>query len=182
MNPTSANILGPFYRGPTTGYEYAPNRLILSPPGAAGQELEFNFQVRTTANSPVGGYWVEIWQADTNGIYDLSNPRPPDTPQEFWANTGFYRTTRFIYNARARAVWTVVPGAYHDPSLGLAREPHLHVIIRAPGHAPLVTQVFPPRDPGLPPSPDPYYQPQNSFAYFTRVGNLIVAGFVFYLP
>jgi protocatechuate 3,4-dioxygenase beta subunit len=164
------------------GYEPAPDRQQLTPPNppAGGQELSFNFAVRTTAGGLVIGYRIEIWHADINGMYDLSNPRPPTTTEEFWPNTSFYRTDRYIYNARLRQVSTVVPGAYFDASLGVAREPHLHVIIRKSGYAPLTTQVFLPRDPNLPPSLDPYYQPQNTLQpYIQARPNLNVGYFIF---
>lgn len=181
MNSTPSNILGPFYRGPSTGYEYSPDRVALSPPGTTGDELEFNFAVRSTTGAAIGGYWIEIWHADANGIYDLSNPRPPDAPQEFWPNTAFYRTNRYIYNAKLRSVWSIVPRPYFDSSIGVSREPHLHVIIRAPGRLPLTTQVFLPRNAGLPPSADPYYQPANTLSPYIRVNNVSIGYFVFYL-
>jgi protocatechuate 3,4-dioxygenase beta subunit len=178
VDPTPSNILGPFYRGPAVGYEPAPDRTVLSPVQPVAAPLQFNFMVRTISGGVVAGYRIEIWHADGYGFYDLSNPRPPDTPLEFWPNTAFYRTDRFIYNGKGRSVWTVVPGAYVDPSSG-PREPHLHVIVRAPGRPPLTTQVFIPRDPGLPPSQDPYYQPQNTLSPYFQPGATWIGYFVF---
>jgi protocatechuate 3,4-dioxygenase beta subunit len=157
--------------------------VFLAPPGASGSAFEFNFAVRTANGEPVGGYWIEIWHADSRGVYDLSNPRPPDAADEMWPNTAFFRTRRFIYNASSRTVWTVCPGQYFDNTLGVAREPHLHVVVDVPSRPLLTTQVFMPRDPSLPPPEDPHYDPQNTLSPVVRLANGTTIGwFVFRVP
>jgi hypothetical protein len=157
--------------------------VFLAPPGAAGSAFEFNFAVRTANGHPVGGYWIEIWHADSNGVYDLSNPRPPDAVDELWPNTASYRTRRYIHNARSRTVWTVSPGQYFDDALGVAREPHLHVVVDVPSKPLLTTQVFMPRDASLPASDDPHYDPGNALSPVVRLANGTTMGwFVFRVP
>jgi hypothetical protein len=100
-----------------------------------------------------------------------------------WPNTAFFRTRRFIHNTSSRTIWTVCPGQYFDNTLGVAREPHLHVVIDVPSRPLLTTQVFLPRDRSLPPPEDPHYHPQNALSPVVRLANGTTIGwFVFRVP
>jgi protocatechuate 3,4-dioxygenase beta subunit len=167
MPRTPYAILGPYYRGHLTGYSDSPNNNFILPSRSFGT-LDLHIAiVDATTQAPIHFATVEVWQADRNGIYDLSNPRPPDTPLEFWPNTSMYRGRFQPYGAgHNHILYTEIPGRYYQPPAngrpGFYREPHIHFRISKAGYVPLDTQVFFPRDPALPPSDDPYYVPQNT--------------------
>jgi protocatechuate 3,4-dioxygenase beta subunit len=136
--------------------------------------------IRSTAKEAIVPYALELWQADSNGMYDLSNPRPNDFPYEFWPNTANNPTCRVKYNAKSCSIVTTVPGKYFEKSINNFREPHLHIKIRAKGYQSLTTQLFFPREPEAGPSPDPWYKPENTLTYI-KYENFDYATFVFYL-
>jgi protocatechuate 3,4-dioxygenase beta subunit len=164
---TTPNVLGPFYRGPSNGYVYSTHRNRILPGGREGS-LWLKVYVRDdTTEQLVHFASVEAWQADTSGVYDNSNPRDPTAPNEFWPNTAYYRGRFQPYGAcHFCTLYTETPGQYYQPPVGgqpgFLRERHIHFRISKPGYDTLVTQVFFPRDPGAPPSEDPYYVPANT--------------------
>lgn len=186
MQRTLPDILGPFYRGPANGYSY-PQHTYSITPNWLGGNLWLNVLIEDAATGArIHFASVEVWQADRNGVYDLSNQRPPDTPVELWPNTGFYRGRFTPYGAEhQRTLYTDIPGSYYQPPVGntpgFQREPHIHFCISKAGYETLTTQIFFPRDPNLPPSADPYYIPQNTVQNVRVIHGITQASFVFKL-
>ncbi|MFD7445757.1 maleylacetate reductase and hydroxyquinol 1,2-dioxygenase domain-containing protein [Streptomyces sp. NPDC059909] len=138
---TPSAVLGPFY--------------VEGPPEAAhgsdiarqlpGTPLWVDVRITDTADAPVQGAVVDVWQSNEDGFYDVQLP-DADGP---------------VLRARLRtdddgriAFWSILPSEYPIPDDGpvgqmLAatgrhpyRAPHIHFMIDAPGHRRLVTQLF----------------------------------------
>lgn len=123
--PTAANIEGPFYR------PGAPHRARLAGDGELGTPLLITGVVRDRACRPIAGTVLDLWQADSAGDYDLQGSR---------------LRGRLSTDAEGRfAVRSIVPGRYLNGDT--FRPAHVHVKLRAPGHAPLTTQLYFPGDP-----------------------------------
>lgn len=143
---TESSVLGPFYIAD------AP----LLPVGAnlvgdnAGERVLLRGRVLDTAGRPIPGALLDFWQTDAKGLYSQNDP------------------TQTTYNLRCRmhadaegnyAVVTVKPRYYSVPDDGPVgdllratarhawRPSHFHVLVTAPGHRRLVTEVFPDDDP-----------------------------------
>ena len=70
--------------------------------------------------APVAGAQIEWWSANSRGDYDDG-----------------HRATQQVDSAGRYRYETDFPGRYPG------RPPHLHVRVTAPGHRPLVTQIYP---------------------------------------
>jgi protocatechuate 3,4-dioxygenase beta subunit len=143
---TESSVLGPFYIAD------AP----LLPVGAnlvgdnAGERVLLRGQVLDTTGRPVPGALLDFWQTDAKGLYSQHDP------------------TQTTYNLRCRmhadadgryALVTIKPRYYSVPDDGPVgdllhasdrhawRPSHFHVLVTAPGHRRLVTEVFPDDDP-----------------------------------
>jgi protocatechuate 3,4-dioxygenase beta subunit len=126
---TPWNQLGPFYR------RDAPATASLRASGDPGVPLAVSGVVTDVRGDVVTDARVEIWQADAHGHYDLDGFRyraivTPDAQ-------GRYRCD------------TVIPGHYP----GRVAQ-HVHFLVRAPGHAPLTTQLYFATDPAFDGDPD----------------------------
>jgi protocatechuate 3,4-dioxygenase beta subunit len=120
--PTPAEVLGPFYK------KGAPNVRVLRQAGDAGFPLRVSGKVMNTRGEAVPNAAVDFWQTDFYGHYDLKG---------------------FKYRAKIRpdedgsySVETIMPGHYPDRPAQ-----HIHYLIAAPGHRPLVTQAYFATDP-----------------------------------
>jgi protocatechuate 3,4-dioxygenase beta subunit len=69
------------------------------------------------------GATIEVWQADHFGRYDIEGYR--------------FRTTLIAGKTGEYGFESVMPGHYPDR---VAQ--HVHYLVRAPGHKPLVTQLY----------------------------------------
>ena len=134
--PTPSEVLGPFFK------KGAPNTKVLRHPGDPGFPLRVAGKVFNTRGDSVPGAIVEIWQADHDGHYDVTNYR--------------YRTRLLIESGGDYAVETVMPGHYDDRPAQ-----HIHYLISAPGHKSLVTQVYFATDPFFEGDADKNYRKRN---------------------
>jgi protocatechuate 3,4-dioxygenase beta subunit len=120
--PTSADVLGPFYR------KGAPDQRVLRAPGDAGFPLTVAGRVMNTKGQMVEGAKVDLWHADHHGRYDTR---------------GYKYRARLSPDARGDyRVETVMPGHYADRPAQ-----HIHYLISAPGHKSLITQAYFATDP-----------------------------------
>jgi protocatechuate 3,4-dioxygenase beta subunit len=119
---TPAEVLGPFYK------KGAPNVSDLRVKGDPGFPLRVGGKVMNTRGELLPGARVELWHADHHGHYDVAGFR--------------YRTKLDIGNSGDYAVETVMPGHYPDRPAQ-----HIHYLITAPGHKPLITQLYFETDP-----------------------------------
>jgi protocatechuate 3,4-dioxygenase beta subunit len=109
--------------------------------------------VTSTDGTPLPDAVIDIWQTGPDGGYDIWDERQP----EF----NFRGRWRVEDAGGAYAFQTMLPKPYTVPTEGPVgryleamgqhpwRPAHIHFKVAAPGHEPLVTQVFFPEDPYL---------------------------------
>jgi protocatechuate 3,4-dioxygenase beta subunit len=122
--PTPPNTLGPFYK------KLAPTTATLRAPGDQGLPLVLSGQVFDTRGDVLSDAMIEIWQTDHFGLYDVDGYR--------------YRAKLPADNSGQYKFETVVPGHYPDHSRICQ---HIHYLVTAPDHKPLVTQLYFATDP-----------------------------------
>jgi protocatechuate 3,4-dioxygenase beta subunit len=124
--PTESDIEGPYY---TPG---APDRTSLVDDGTQGTPLELFGLVRAAGScAPLVGATIDVWHADGDGAYDNVG----------WKLRGVFATD----GTGLFRIPTIVPGRYLN---GASYRPrHIHVKVRAAGHALLTTQLYFPGDP-----------------------------------
>jgi catechol 1,2-dioxygenase len=140
---SQGTILGPFHLpdAPVLGAPFElPHR-----PDEPGDRTVFRGRVTDAEGNPLAGANLDVWQADASGAYSGFMPGPPD---------GNLRgQVRADADGRYE-VRTVIPGPYTIPLDGPTgrmtaaagwspwRPAHIHLIVSADGHEPLVTQLF----------------------------------------
>jgi protocatechuate 3,4-dioxygenase beta subunit len=134
--PTPSEALGPFFK------KGAPNTKALRHPGDPGFPLSVAGKVYNTRGNVVPGAVIDIWQADFDGHYDVTNYR--------------YRTRLTVEQGAEYAIETVMPGHYNDRPAQ-----HIHYLISAPGHKTLVTQIYFATDPFFDGDPDKNFRKRN---------------------
>jgi len=127
--PTPPNDLGPFYK------KRAPETAVLRAAGDPGMPLAVSGQVFNTRADTLTNAVVEVWQTDHLGHYDLDGYR--------------YRAKLPVDNNGSYKFDSVIPGHYPDRVCQ-----HVHYLVAAPGHKPLVTQLYFATDPVFEGDPD----------------------------
>ncbi len=115
--PTPPNDLGPFYK------RLAPLTNVLRAPGDPGMPLSVSGQVLDTRGEVLANAMIEVWQADNAGHYDIDGYR--------------YRGKLTVDHAGQYRFESVIPGHYPDRVCQ-----HVHYLVTAPGHKPLVTELY----------------------------------------
>ena len=137
---TEATVFGPFF------VEDAPlvERGGDIANGATGVPCYVEGTVRDVRGRPVPGARIEVWECDDEGFYDVQHND----------DRRYGRAHLFSGDDGAYDFWCVEPVPYpipHDGPVGelLAaadrspmRAPHLHFMVTAPGHHPLITHIF----------------------------------------
>nr|WP_072346891.1 dioxygenase [Devosia enhydra] len=137
---TETTVLGPFYVPP----------LAETPSGSdiagdtEGTPLHVVAQVTSPDGAPVADAWVDVWQADDDGYYDVQKPGQTENLR-----------ARFRTDAEGRvSFWSIVPTSYPIPTDGpvgrmlgaVGRHPyrpaHVHFMIGKDGYETLVTHLF----------------------------------------
>jgi catechol 1,2-dioxygenase len=140
---TVGTILGPYY---------LPDQVQLSSPATlparpdeAGTPLAFRGQVTDTTGAPVPGAVLDIWQADEQGYY---SGFAPDIP------AGNLRGVVTADDQGHFEIRTIQPAPYQVPTDGPTgalisaagwhpwRPAHLHLLVSAPGHRTVTTQLY----------------------------------------
>ncbi len=105
--PTTPSVTeGPFYK------RGSPARASLVEPGMPGTRITVAGYVLSTQCRPIAGAWLDFWQADGRGQYDVAGYR--------------LRGHQFTNASGAFSLETILPGLYPG------RTRHLHVKVRAP--------------------------------------------------
>ncbi len=126
---TEDNIEGPYYR------PGAPWRANLADARTPGTRLLVTGAVRSTdCRTALAGAVVDVWHASADGHYDNDG-------------SGALPVDQFVFRGRLHtgadgrfALHTIIPGRYlNGPQY---RPSHVHVKVRAAGHAPLTTQLY----------------------------------------
>ena len=140
---TESSLLGPFFREGAPAM--AAGESIAR--GIEGEPLMLHGRVTSTDGKPLGGARIYVWQASTDGRYDLQFHNFKGAEMNLRA--------RFRTDADGRyRIRSVKPSSYPVPSDGpvgrmlnaLGRHPyrpaHIHFIISAAGYRPLVTALY----------------------------------------
>ena len=140
-NATEATVFGPFFVAGSPDVGLGGDVAG----GAAGEPCWVEGRVRDTEGRPVAGARIEVWEADSEGLYDVQygDDRVAGRGHLHADDQGRYR------------FWAVTPTPYPIPDDGpvgdllraTARSPmrasHLHLMVEAEGCRTLVTHVFP---------------------------------------
>lgn len=132
LKETAWNEIGPFYK------RLAPQSPMLRRPEDPGLPLNVSGKVLDTRGNIVQHAKVEIWHTDHNGLYDVDGYR--------------FRATLISDNEGKYEFESVMPG--HYPARVCQ---HIHYLVTAPGHKPLVTQLYFATDPVFEGDPDRNY-------------------------
>lgn len=120
--PTPWNEIGPFYK------RLAPSQKQLRAPQDPGLPLAVSGRVLDTRGDELSGARIEVWQADHNGLYDIDGYR--------------YRAILTADSKGSYGFESVMPGHYPGRVCQ-----HIHYLVTAPGHKPLITQLYFATDP-----------------------------------
>jgi catechol 1,2-dioxygenase len=152
---TPTQVFGPFF------VQKAPFRGALAPINADGVKLVLSGRVYSVDTQSTVAAKIDFWQASgvavdatTGGRYDYYEPdgkyyeySPSGESVDKLNDHGAARE----YDFRCRVstdedgyyeVQTRVPVAYFDPADSTWRCPHIHALVRADGHEPVVTQIY----------------------------------------
>lgn len=123
---TPVDQLGPFYRKGTP--QSAGHSATIRATGDPGLALAVAGTVFNTRGEALPGAKIEVWQTSHQGLYDLNGYR--------------YRALLVTGTNGEYDFQSVIPGHYP------ARKcQHIHFLIQAKGHKPLVTQMYFASDP-----------------------------------
>ena len=140
---TQGTILGPYHL-PGAPLLEAPFELPRRP-DEEGDDVVFSGRVTGENGEPLQGAELDVWHADAKGLYSGFDPSLPE---------GILRG-KVLTDADGRyEVRTVVPAPYTIPEDGPTgamvhaagwspwRPAHIHLIVSAEDHTPLVTQLY----------------------------------------
>jgi protocatechuate 3,4-dioxygenase beta subunit len=140
---TETTVLGPFYVGE---HKAMPHGADIST-NLAGERMFVQGRVTDLSGKPLANVPVDVWHADDDGWYDSQKPN--------YETEGPSSRGRFITDENGGFFFrTILPCSYPIPTdgpvgqmiLDLRRHPmrpaHVHFLVNAPGHEPLVTHVF----------------------------------------
>ena len=142
---TPSSVLGPFH------IEGAPELANGGDlwNGQVGEPLVVSGRIVDDKGAPAAGTVLATWQNSGNGLYAQQDPN--QSPTNYHARLTVAPDGTFAFS-------TVRPLSYTVPDDGPAgdmlrvlgrhawRPAHLHMIIKAPGHQPLITEFFPEDD------------------------------------
>jgi catechol 1,2-dioxygenase len=157
---TESDILGPYYRFG------APFQSRLAGPEEPGDRLIVTGTVFSSdCRTPVAGALIEVWQANSAGLYDTNKPGNFTEVASFHLRGMMYTNEKGQY-----AIETIVPGRYPvPPNLpglekygGITRPAHIHFRVMDSLHVPLTTQLYFKGDPFL--AGDPWAGHKQSLA------------------
>jgi len=144
---TESSVLGPFY---LEGAPEATSGIDLAP--GEGPGVVVSGSVKDTRGRAVPGAVLDVWQTAPNGLYHMQDGDQPE----------FHLCARIVAGGDGRYRFrTLKPVSYAIPTDGpsgellhsVGRHPyrpaHIHFIVSAPGHKPVVTQLFTRGDPYL---------------------------------
>lgn len=150
--PTDQDIIGPFYRFG------APFETRIAGPDEAGDRLIVAGTVYAAdCRMPLPNALIEVWQANTVGLYDTNKPG------NFTERHAFRLRGMMLSDAQGRYEFeTIMPGRYPVPPglpglekyAGLTRPAHIHFRVSESLHVPLTTQLYFKGDPYI--ADDPF--------------------------
>jgi hydroxyquinol 1,2-dioxygenase len=146
---TESTVFGPFHR---LGAPELPAGGNIAPRDQKGVPTLVSGRVLDLAGQPIAGAVLDVWQAQTNGLYDSQDAHPDE----------LHMRGKFRSDAEGRyLIRTVQPVNYPIPSDGpvgrmlkaAGRHPwrpaHIHFVVSAAGYEPVTTHIFDRADPYL---------------------------------
>ncbi|MGD9986329.1 dioxygenase [Pseudonocardia sp.] len=140
---TPGTILGPYY---LPGQTRLPAVAALpARPDEPGSTWVLSGQVRDIDGNPVGGAELDVWQNSADGFYSGFAPHLPE---------GNLRGVVVTEGDGRFEITTILPVPYQVPTDGPTgeliaaagwhpwRPAHLHLLVRAPGHRTITTQLY----------------------------------------
>jgi hydroxyquinol 1,2-dioxygenase len=140
---TETTVLGPFYVGE---HKVTPHGTDISEQ-LEGERMFVQSRVTDLNGKPLANVPVDVWHADADGFYDSQKPS--------YATQGPLSRARFITDSDGRFFFrTILPCSYPIPTDGPVgemiqqtrrhpmRPAHIHFLVNAKGHEPLITHVF----------------------------------------
>jgi protocatechuate 3,4-dioxygenase beta subunit len=145
--PTHVDILGPFHLAG------APFRGKVTAPLEPGETMLIRGRIwGFDSRKPIANALLDVWQADVEGRYDMSDPRKP--PQR----SGFRNRIRLLADETGYYEYeTIRPGSYRAG--GGVRPAHIHYMVQAAGYKKLITQLYFKGDPNI--QSDPWASKSN---------------------
>ena len=141
---TETTVLGPFYVGE---HKVTAHGTDISPNNQTGEKMFVQSRVTDLEGEPLAGVPVDVWHADDDGFYDSQKPN--------YDEVGASARARFITDDDGRFFFrTILPCSYPIPTDGPVgemivqtkrhpmRPAHVHFLVNAKGHEPLITHVF----------------------------------------
>jgi catechol 1,2-dioxygenase len=140
---TESTVVGPFYV--PTAPERQPGQSILVRSLGDERECIVHGRVRSLNGDPVPNAKIEVWQTDSNGMYDIQDGDQPEDNLRGW-----YRADP----EGSFVIRTIRPTSYPIPTDGPVgvllratdrhpwRPAHLHATVSAPGYKTLTTHLF----------------------------------------
>ncbi|MFD9194150.1 intradiol ring-cleavage dioxygenase [Streptomyces phaeochromogenes] len=139
---TESTVLGPFHMTESPVRELGADIDLVG----SGEPCVVSGRVLSQDGTPLPGAVLDVWQADTDGFYDVQQPdlQPPGNGRGLFTADA---AGRFWFR-------TCVPSPYPIPTDGpvggllraTGRHPyrpaHIHFIATAEGHAPVTTHIF----------------------------------------
>ncbi|VXC30658.1 Catechol 1,2-dioxygenase [Pseudomonas sp. 8AS] len=157
--PTQADILGPYYRFG------APFLATLAGAGEPGERLVIDGRVLSAdCRTPLPNALVEVWQANSQGLYDTQTPGNFTERGQFHLRGMLYTDEQGRYRLE-----TVMPGRYPVPPnlpeleryAGITRPAHIHFRVMESLHVPVTLQLYFAGDPYIPKDPWAQAHPDN---------------------
>jgi catechol 1,2-dioxygenase len=139
---TESTVLGPFYV-PDAPWRAAGESIAVADPG--GGPVVVRGRVLSTDGTPLPGAVLDVWQAATNGLYDVQDSAQPKGNMR-----GRFRTDEdggYVFGT-SRPVSYAIPddGPVGRLLRASGRHPwraaHIHVIASADDHHPVTTHLF----------------------------------------
>lgn len=139
---TETTVLGPFY---LSGPKEMPLGSNISTTGK-GAPMIVEGTVRDAAGRPVAGAWIDTWQADAEGLYDVQRAGA-DPEHDLRARFRSDTEGRFWFRSIAPCYYPVPDDGPVGEMLKAQgrhanRPAHVHFMIGAPGYETLVTHLF----------------------------------------
>jgi hydroxyquinol 1,2-dioxygenase len=137
---TESTVFGPFFVSGAPTIERGGDLSF----GARGRPCLVTGSVRGVGGEPVAGAWIEVWQSDEDGFYDV----------QYDGDVTSARGRLQADGDGGFSFWTVRPSAYPIPddgpvgdllragARGSMRPAHIHFMVSAPGYRTLVTHIF----------------------------------------
>ncbi|RZL90964.1 MAG: hydroxyquinol 1,2-dioxygenase [Variovorax sp.] len=138
---TESTVFGPFYVEGAPHYAHGDDVAN----GAAGEPCLVSGTVRGLGGEPVADAVINVWQADSEGHYDVQNPALAHAQGRGLLRSGPQGEFHFR-SVLAEAYPIPTDGPTGDLLRVTRRHPwrpaHLHFMIEAPGYERLITHVF----------------------------------------